>query len=154
SLETYSNRPDCFRAAAKRIQTRCSELEIDEGARVQAALSMTLCEIATAEHNSPPMECASFGGQDGSRGDTTARQCVSALSRSAQYWSSYSGYLREVAQLCFAFQRWNDIDTAKQVHRNATMEAILALRVISDQRRDMQTAWDDSSAILQVRMQL
>jgi hypothetical protein len=49
---------------------------------------------------------------------------VSALSRSAQFWSSYSGYLREIrepdhfyvmllmlpsAQLCFAFRRWMEI---------------------------------------------
>ena len=53
----------------------------------------------------------------------------SSLARSAQFWSSYSGYLREVrtsampyyrayifemnllsaAQLCQAFRRWNDI---------------------------------------------
>ena len=59
--------------------------------------------------------------------DSDAPRC-SALSRSAQFWSSYSGYLREMracspdicvicylstvvilAQLCYAFRRWNEI---------------------------------------------
>jgi len=40
-----------------------------------------------------------------------------ALSRSAQFWSSYSGYLREVSQLCFAFRRWSEIDSAKSIYK-------------------------------------
>lgn len=66
-----------------------------------------------------------------------------ALSRSAQYWSSYSGYLREIrkhfchemsheplirifviitAQLCYAFRRWNDIGTAKIMRIQTELE--------------------------------
>lgn len=102
---------------------------------------MTLCELATATHHSVPMECLPFAN-DSSDISADPRNCVEyvqapsiaikpnnshrALSRSAQFWSSYSGYLRETskdllfflfearlrassAQLCFAFQRWNDI---------------------------------------------
>lgn len=107
-----------------------------------------------------------------------------ALSRSAQYWSSYSGYLREVctyrqirelvilahiniAQLCFAFQRWNDIglafaiedicllkmtllDTAKEIHHNTTVESIAVLRYLSEREKRMQEAREESDAILEV----
>jgi hypothetical protein len=84
-----------------------------------AAISMTLCELATARHYSVPLECAPYNAEDGhARGAISSRvqgECVeyvstfalccvpdiqgddlSALARSAQFWSSYSGYLREV----------------------------------------------------------
>lgn len=84
-----------------------------------AAISMTLCELATARHYSVPLECAPYKVDDGhTRGPISSRaqgECVeyvsafalccipdtqgddlSALARSAQFWSSYSGYLREV----------------------------------------------------------
>ena len=82
-----------------------------------AAISMTLCELSTASH-SPPMECTGFTVASHSSSTPATgeshRSCVEsvayvdymrvdgpdchdrALSRSAQYWSSYSGFLREV----------------------------------------------------------
>jgi hypothetical protein len=80
---------------------------------------MTLCELATARHHSPPLECAPFSFSEefqfsdppsGSPGNCVEWisilapfwRCLTisisyrALSRSAQFWSSYSGYLREV----------------------------------------------------------
>ncbi|KAI0711332.1 hypothetical protein C8Q76DRAFT_54822 [Earliella scabrosa] len=114
SLEAYSRKPDCFRRVSSSISARCGDLETNEVERVKAALAMTLCEIATAEHHSPPLECTPFQpGMDFDYiPDESPGKCVSALSRSAQYWSSYSGYLREVPQLCFAFRRWNDIGSS------------------------------------------
>lgn len=80
-----------------------------------AAISMTLCEIATAKHYSLPLECRPFSAEGKDPRDPRMRsECVewgcwqfqrwistflflfSALSRSAQFWSSYSGYLREI----------------------------------------------------------
>ena len=111
---------------------------------------MTLCELATANYQSPPLECASYTLEAQAAGMVAThrlqRDCVEclwvgshhtymwltssfrALSRSAQFWSSYSGYLREIrahifnflngtfqyfhpAQLCFVFGRWNDVGT-------------------------------------------
>ncbi|KAJ4476437.1 hypothetical protein C8J55DRAFT_431477, partial [Lentinula edodes] len=136
---------DCFHKVAGSIRTRCSELNMNEEERVVAAISMTLCELATAKHHAPPMECDMFsarlrasGPRDGFSDEQEEFEvdirgnCVNALSRSAQFWSSYSGYLREVrelhfsyrvpaspemlmvgpiisAQLCSTFQRENDI---------------------------------------------
>ncbi|KAL7284092.1 hypothetical protein ACG7TL_001372 [Trametes sanguinea] len=68
SLDRYSAKPDCFRRAAASIRANCAELKSREDERVRAALSLTLCEIATAEHYSPPMECIPFQlGYDGGR---------------------------------------------------------------------------------------
>ncbi|KAJ7232958.1 hypothetical protein B0H12DRAFT_183641 [Mycena haematopus] len=96
ALENYSRRPDCFRRVAGKIRLRCGELEMNEDERVRAAISMTLCELATATHHSLPLECASFTVDSESPSAQTQGECVDALSRSAQSWSSYSGYLREV----------------------------------------------------------
>ncbi|KAH9897002.1 hypothetical protein C8Q73DRAFT_437795 [Cubamyces lactineus] len=138
ALEKYSAKPGCFRRAAAMLRASCAELETREDERVKAALAMTLCEIATAEHHSFPMECAPF--QSGFQasyydGHASPSRCVQALSRSAQYWSSYSGYLREVPQLCFAFTRWNDIDVAKELHRNTTVQSLTILQYLAGREK-------------------
>ncbi|KAG8768112.1 hypothetical protein FRC12_005762 [Ceratobasidium sp. 428] len=80
---------------------------------------MTLCELVTAERVSLPLECKSLTDQSP---PSMVSQCVEALSRSAQHWSSYSGYLREIPQLCTAYRRLNEIDHAKSIYANITLE--------------------------------
>ncbi|KAL6305991.1 hypothetical protein BKA93DRAFT_730248, partial [Sparassis latifolia] len=155
SLESYTRERDCFRHAAGRIQMRCGQLDMDEGERIKAAISMTLCELATAKHHAPPLECASFA-PDADTPDTLSSTeslgcCVDALSRSAQYWSSYSGYLREVPQLCYAFRRWNDIDTARDIYKNATIEKMALLRYLNDREIRLHEGSQLSRRILSVR---
>lgn len=76
SLDTYTRRPDCFGRAAKHIRTQCAEIDMEEDERVKgapsqilrttrtnhatAAIAMTLCELSTAKHYSPPLECSLF----------------------------------------------------------------------------------------------
>ncbi|EKM75799.1 hypothetical protein AGABI1DRAFT_45852, partial [Agaricus bisporus var. burnettii JB137-S8] len=103
-LEHYTNKPDCFRMGAKSIRSQCGEADMDEEQRVIASISMTLCEIATGNHYSIPLECHEFRPADPdsprppypSARTGAASQCVDALARSTQFWSSYSGYLREM----------------------------------------------------------
>ncbi|KAF5380050.1 hypothetical protein D9615_006138 [Tricholomella constricta] len=129
ALDGYARRPDCFRTAAGLIRSHCAQLDMHENERVNAAISMTLCELATAKHHSIPLECVPFSlNSDFLQTSPRQGECVDALSRSAQFWSSYSGYLREVPQLCFAFRRWHDIDTARDIYRNATLDQATFLR--------------------------
>ncbi|KZT22727.1 hypothetical protein NEOLEDRAFT_626652 [Neolentinus lepideus HHB14362 ss-1] len=130
ALDEYPRKPDCFRRAAGLVRGRCGEADMDEGERVKAAISLTLCEVSTARHYSVPMECLPFGSESQPASESSPEDCVEALSRSAQFWSSYSGYLREVPQLCYAFRRWNDIDTAKDIYRNATLEKLALIRLL------------------------
>ncbi|PBK70947.1 hypothetical protein ARMSODRAFT_884180 [Armillaria solidipes] len=155
SLQEYSRRSDCFRRVAGSIKVRCSALEMDEDERVSAAISMTLCELATAKHLSPPLECAPFSSENtplySQKHDDTQGKCVEALSRSAQFWSSYSGYLREVPQLCFSFRRWHDIDTARDIYSNITQEKIALLRYLSQRQHAEQahmSAWESHLSVL------
>ncbi|KIM85810.1 hypothetical protein PILCRDRAFT_345617 [Piloderma croceum F 1598] len=145
SLNSYSHKPDCFKRAAGRIRSFCGDFDSDgmnEDERIHAAITMTLCEINTALQP-PPLECVPFSSvlpvEDhashwDNRSDKPRHErnsytsCVSALSRSPQSWSSYSGYLREVPQLCHAFRRWNDIDTARKIYTNITLEKLSFLR--------------------------
>jgi hypothetical protein len=91
-----------------------------------AAISMTMCELKTARYRSLPLECQPFSLdiEDSVLRETPYADCVEfarsplfllfvlltlffmhpsfaillfrALSRSAQFWASYSGYLREI----------------------------------------------------------
>ncbi|BGP14803.1 hypothetical protein JCM10213v2_002758 [Rhodosporidiobolus nylandii] len=63
---------------------------------------MAMCEIRTAEGGKLPRECLNR-----------------ALSRSPQYWSSYSGYLREIVSTCSAFRRWADVELAKDLNEGS-----------------------------------
>ncbi|KAG2098988.1 uncharacterized protein F5147DRAFT_814675 [Suillus discolor] len=116
------------------------------------AIRLTLCELATARHHTPPLECSPFSNNVGSHIPHHAvGDCVDALSRSAQFWSSYSGYLREIPQLCFAFRRWMEIDTAKDIYRNITMEKLALIRFFLEQQRGFTAAhqnWERSSTDL------
>ncbi|BGP14783.1 hypothetical protein JCM10213v2_002738 [Rhodosporidiobolus nylandii] len=73
---------------------------------------MAMCEIRTAEGGKVPRECEDW--EKGKRGE--AAGCIEALSRSPQYWSSYSGYLREIVSTCSAFRRWADVEFAKDLN--------------------------------------
>ncbi|KAK6980566.1 hypothetical protein R3P38DRAFT_2809053 [Favolaschia claudopus] len=83
-----------------------------------------------------------------------------AIKSIPQAWTSYSGYLREirernnsftaalnvrVAQLCFAFRRWNDIDSPRDIYRNATLEVTSFLHMMSSKEaaeKQARNAWE------------
>ncbi|KAF8480116.1 hypothetical protein DFH94DRAFT_460798 [Russula ochroleuca] len=141
---SYKRKPDCFRRAAARIRVRCAEIDMDAGQRVKAAISMTLCELRTAEFHSIPLECEVFLEEGGLSERAPHGICVEALSRSTQSWASYSGYLREIPQLCFAYQRSNEKDLALEIYRNATIEKIAYIRHLmqrAEKEDEAHTLW-------------
>ncbi|KAG1854754.1 hypothetical protein C8R48DRAFT_318668 [Suillus tomentosus] len=152
AFDGYMRKNDCFQDAARHAQSRCEVSHMSEDERIQVAIRLTLCELATARHHTPPLECSPFSNHVGSHIPHHAvGDCVDALSRSAQFWSSYSGYLREIPQLCFAFRRWMEIDTAKDIYRNITMEKLALIRFFFDQQRGFTAAhqnWERSSTDL------
>ncbi|KAK2465620.1 hypothetical protein APHAL10511_002512 [Amanita phalloides] len=156
AMDKPLHKTDCFLQVANAIRARCRQDHMSEDERIHAAISMTLCELATANYQSPPLECVPFS-LDGQAAEMfvahrSQRGCVEALSRSAQFWSSYSGYLREIPQLCFVFGRWNDIDIARDAYKNATLEKIVFLRHISEREISLQaqiSTWANSISELQ-----
>ncbi|KLO16129.1 hypothetical protein SCHPADRAFT_870143 [Schizopora paradoxa] len=136
ALDSISKKSDCFHKAATILRQSCANHDPDEDERVRASISMALCELSIARHHSIPMECAAFSALgnadmlDQSHQDTSL--CVEALSRSAQHWSSFSGYMREIPQLCVAFQRWHDFDIAKSIYHNVTVEKLSLLHTLKE----------------------
>lgn len=115
AFDGYMRKNDCFQDAARHAQSRCEVSHMSEDERIQGfssscarfetfliflvAIRLTLCELATARHHTPPLECSPFNNNVGSHIPHHAvGDCVDALSRSAQFWSSYSGYLREIRE--------------------------------------------------------
>ncbi|KAI0251910.1 hypothetical protein BJV78DRAFT_1282137 [Lactifluus subvellereus] len=101
-----------------------AEHPIPQDLSIPAAISMTLCELRTAEFHSIPLECEVFLEEGGLRDRALHSVCVEALSRSTQSWASYSGYLREIPQLCLAYQQ----NLALEIYRNATIEKVAYIR--------------------------
>ncbi|EJD47993.1 hypothetical protein AURDEDRAFT_61571, partial [Auricularia subglabra TFB-10046 SS5] len=104
--QSHDAQSDCFRTAAAHLQ--CEKLEIEESARVRAAIAFTLCELATARGHSPPMECSAFA-KPGPGVEPPLKKlyaCVEALQRSVQFWTTYSGYLQRICQYTALFPRW------------------------------------------------
>ncbi|KAF8604543.1 hypothetical protein BDV93DRAFT_605854 [Ceratobasidium sp. AG-I] len=116
ALKVHSQRSDCFRDASLALHTGCESLDFDSDARVKAAVHMALCELTTADQVSLPLECKFLGVE------ASPKEVSQALARSAQHWSSYSGYLREIPQLCSAYRRLHEIDHAKSIYANITEE--------------------------------
>ncbi|KZO91661.1 hypothetical protein CALVIDRAFT_460759, partial [Calocera viscosa TUFC12733] len=133
NLNSFNQKPDCYKEVAARLKLQCED-DIPENDRIQAAIRFTLCELSTARAHSHPLECASFviSEVEPSFEEESTSSCVEALSRSTQHWSSYSGYLREIPQLCFAYRRWYDIDRAKGIYQNATMEKLSLLKLLNE----------------------
>ncbi|CAG7851192.1 SubName: Full=Uncharacterized protein {ECO:0000313/EMBL:CCA72880.1} [Serendipita indica DSM 11827] len=131
TLSSYKTGSGCFYDASMDLSKRCDELESNQEGRVLAAIRFTLCELETADFLKPPAECEQYIRRD-TRG---LSHCVEALHRSPQFWSSYSGYLREIPQLCTAYRRLHDIDTAKGLYHNATQEKIYLLHLL--QQREL-----------------
>ena len=91
---------------------------------------------------------------------------MGALARSPQQWSSYSGYLRDLVTVCFAYRRFHDIDLAKALYQNASssmQDFIVDLRKfeqskqgdemeIRKRRDDMMQAMDDLANTLAQRL--
>lgn len=88
--------PSCFFLSLSAIpsQAPCEALSRSDTARVEVAASWAICEIKTAGTGigKLPRECEDWQGG----GKTGVANCVEALSRSPQHWSSYSQNLREV----------------------------------------------------------
>ncbi|GAA5946891.1 hypothetical protein JCM3765_002064 [Sporobolomyces pararoseus] len=107
----------CFFLALKQLPTSspCESLAHSDSQRSEIAVRMALCEIGSAQSARTPKECLDW---EQKRGQVAF--CVEALSRSPQYWASYSGYLREIVTHCSTFRRWADIELARDLHKAST----------------------------------
>ncbi|KAJ7830788.1 hypothetical protein B0H14DRAFT_3143395 [Mycena olivaceomarginata] len=122
-----SQEPDCF--ASTKDQIPCGEMTEDQ--KTGAAISMTLCEIAKSGYSSIPLEC--------DMDDISQGECLRAIQRSLLHWTAYVTFKISIVELCFAYRSSNDIDTAKDTYRNATVETMEMIKIIiADKKADLE----------------
>ncbi|KAJ3137558.1 hypothetical protein HDU90_001961 [Geranomyces variabilis] len=130
AYETEGN--GCFKAAVTKLKAGCSTLSLGEEKKITYAVYLTRCEIATASIPIP-RECEPHAV------DVDVYACVEILSHVPQLWTSYSGYVREVVNMCFAAQYENHRDTVEQLFNNVTAHQISSYRLLRRQHKDMES---------------
>ncbi|KAJ3091020.1 hypothetical protein HK102_001931 [Quaeritorhiza haematococci] len=150
ALTAYTMKPQsCFRMAAQELKEGCRKVHVDDYEKTIYAIRLTLCEIATA-NLSPPVECIKFDefhdfawtGKE--KRNVPAAKCVEALSRNNILWTSYSGYSREVVNMCFAVRYELEREWLAKLYRNLTSAQLTTYRLLRTQHRGL-LAWRNES---------
>ncbi|CAJ0830858.1 14504_t:CDS:10 [Entrophospora sp. SA101] len=133
SLAKFEKKSDCFKKAIGNLKHGCREINLSETIKIQFAIHLTKCEIATA-NLLVPMECQDF---DREIGNNEVGKCVESLSRTPQLWTSYSGYFREVFHICFAVRYSVEKDLLEELHRNITKNQLFNYKILRNQQSEM-----------------
>eukprot|EP00835_Amoeboradix_gromovi_P001583 NODE_75_length_23373_cov_0.434261.p4 type:complete len:513 gc:universal NODE_75_length_23373_cov_0.434261:11228-9690(-) len=136
-LDQYSGREDCFKSAALKLSKKCLvELKYEE--KIGFAIELTLCELKTASLD-PPLECIQLN-QD---------KCVNALSRMPQWWTSFSGYIKETVLMCYSVRYMIEKEELTDIYRNITYLQLFNYNVLkkhSDEFKKLKDMTDDYSS--------
>ncbi|KAG2194327.1 hypothetical protein INT47_000254 [Mucor saturninus] len=99
---------------------------------MEYALTLTLCELQSADIK-VPKECQ-FISQDPRYNSRDVKQCVKKLSKSAQTWTSYSGYFRDVVLICFAIRYPMEKEILQKLHVNITLNQLRNFNILQQQQ--------------------
>jgi hypothetical protein len=91
-LSTLQRKPTCYRTAATSLIHHCASLtsDIPDPDRIQFAIKLTCCELDLI--NQTPSAC---------RLESQWRDCVRLLATQDHWWTTFSGNLREVTNVCW-----------------------------------------------------
>jgi hypothetical protein len=89
ALDALTSRPSCYRNATLMLIHDCHSIanDLTEDKKAEYAVALTLCELNTAGVEGPP-SCL--------QGSFQAALCLRSLESKMQWWTSYSGYYRDV----------------------------------------------------------
>ncbi|EXX55175.1 hypothetical protein RirG_227710 [Rhizophagus irregularis DAOM 197198w] len=87
SLTILEKKHDCFKEATTTLKNGCKNVNLSNNDKIQYAIRLAKCELATA-NLAFPMECDDI--------DHDVGKCIESISRIPQFWTTYSGYFREV----------------------------------------------------------
>ena len=95
-LSTLQRKPTCYRTAATSLIHHCASLtsDIPDPDRIHFAMKLTCCELDLI--NQTPSAC---------RLETQWRECVRLLATQDHWWTTFSGNLREVTNVCWIGRR-------------------------------------------------
>jgi Tht1-like nuclear fusion protein len=96
SLDNLQRKPTCYRRAATSLIEHCKLLtsDIPDDERVHFAIKLTACELDLIQQT--PLHC---------REDSRWKDCVKALASKDHWWTTFSGNLREVTNVCWVGQQ-------------------------------------------------
>ncbi|KAG4305254.1 hypothetical protein PORY_001424 [Pneumocystis oryctolagi] len=119
TLHLFSRKPSCFRSSISSLISMCEKLDSDlhENEKLAFAVKLTLCELDTARVEVPKI-CR----------QEDFKQCVKELEMRPQWWTSYSGYFRDVTRMCFFARTEVEKDQLLALHRNLTYAQMGLLR--------------------------
>ncbi|KAI9223385.1 hypothetical protein BC828DRAFT_376039 [Blastocladiella britannica] len=128
SLQKYeSDSKDCYKDAATSLHAGCKELTVLEAEKVQYAIRLTLCEVATANMN-VPAPCS---------WNEPGTACVEALAQVPQLWTSYSGYFREVMSMCYAVRHQIEREMVEALFYNLTLAQLVNSNSLNQHAMEM-----------------
>ncbi|CAB5392557.1 unnamed protein product [Rhizophagus irregularis] len=113
SLTILEKKHDCFKEATTTLKNGCKNVNLSNNDKMQYAIRLAKCELATA-NLAFPMECDDI--------DHDVGKCIESISRIPQFWTTYSGYFREVSQMCFAMRYSLERDLLEEYNRNVTFK--------------------------------
>jgi hypothetical protein len=92
TLASLQRKPTCYRTAATSVIHHCRSLssDIPDPDRIQFAIKLTVCELDLIDQT--PATC---------RLETQWRVCVKVLATRDHWWTTFSGNLREVTNVCW-----------------------------------------------------
>lgn len=92
TLSTLQRKPTCYRTAATSLMHHCKALSTDipDPDRIHFAIKLTICELEIIQQI--PSVC---------RIETRWKDCVKVLATKDNWWTSFSGNLRDVSNVCW-----------------------------------------------------
>ncbi|KTW25748.1 hypothetical protein T552_03361 [Pneumocystis carinii B80] len=128
TLSLLARKPSCFRSAASSLISQCKEMDSDlyEAEKAAFAVKLTLCELGTA-HAEIPAACR----------EKSLEKCVKELETRPQWWTSYSGYFRDVTRMCYVARTEVEKDQLLSLHRNLTQVQMVLLHNLKKELEDI-----------------
>ena len=96
TLAALQRKPTCYRTAATSLIYHCKSLssDIPDPDRVQFAIKLTICELDLIAQT--PSTC---------RVETRWNECVKILATRDNWWTTFSGNMRDVTNVCWIGRR-------------------------------------------------
>ncbi|KAI8812956.1 hypothetical protein BJ742DRAFT_515787 [Cladochytrium replicatum] len=169
-LSTYEGRNSgCFKEAAMSLREGCSSLKESNPSdvdKVKYAIRLASCEFQTGDLQLPA-PCSShllwnqvkprdrderqwfwtkgntkYEANEGNK----VQSCVRAMAEVPQLWTSYSGHLRDVVQMCFSVRHQIERDLTREIHQKVTKANARSIRSMQLHLEQIKQ-WRDSEAV-------
>ncbi|RIA86250.1 hypothetical protein C1645_878771 [Glomus cerebriforme] len=140
SLAILEKKHDCFKEATMALKNGCKDIDLSNNDKMQYAVRLTKCELATA-NLAFPMECDGF--------DHNIGKCIESISRTPQFWTTYSGYFREVSQMCFAMRYSLERDLLEEFNRNITFKYYDILKNLQEIMKNLRN--EETNRLMQIK---